>query len=305
MTETKSSPLTATKPKLDPVMPAEMMKQIKHAVDEVDATTESFLFIGRKSTGKKSLALTIPGRKFIHCFDQNASSGLAGLPDVDYVEWLPHKLRTVIRSTPKGGAKGDPVPNPPGPWGEFERFHMRAQDTNFYREYDIVGFISCTSMADLLLDHIVAMQGRPGYVPELGDYHLAGQGMANAFRSTLSEDVVVFATAHYSYEQDDETKKMMNLPVLIGQQKSKIPNIFSNVWKCEVEYDGKVGATKYWIQTVEDKYTLNLGRSRRLTQLPSRVEVTMANPRAAQGQGIAKFLADAGIKIGGKRTQSD
>ncbi len=301
----QSSPLAATKPKIDPVMPAEMMKQIKRAVDEVDATTESFLFIGRKAAGKKTLALTIPGRKFIHCFDQNASSGLSGRKDVDYVEWLPKKLRLTVKSTPKGGADATPVANPPGPWGDFEKFHMRAQDTNFYQQYDVVGFISCTSMTDLLLDHIVAMQGRPGYVPVLGDYHLAGQGMANTLRSTLSENVMVFATANYSYEQDDETKNMINHPVIIGQQKSKIPNIFSNVWACNAQYDGKGEVVKYFIQTVEDKQTLNLGRSRRLVHLSARVEVTMTNPQANMNQGVAQFFAQAGIKIGGKKAQSD
>ncbi len=305
MPDPNSSPLAATKPELDPVMSAEMMKQIKHAVDEVDETTESFLLIGRKSAGKKTLALTVPGKKLVFCFDHNASSGLAGLRDVDYIEFLPKKLKATLRPTPPAGdpiRKGfHQVADPGGPFSDFEKFHMRAQNTNFYQQYDVVGFISCTSLQDIMLDHTVAMLGRPGYVAEMNDRNLVGQGMANIFRTILSEDVMVFATAHYSYEQDDETKKMMNLPVLIGQQKSRIPNIFSNVWMCEVDHEPKTGVVKYFIQTVEDRYTLNLGRSRRLTQLPSRVEVTMADPRVAKGQGIAKFLADAGIKVGEKK----
>ncbi len=299
-TPVAAAPLTAT-PAKAAVMPADMLLQLKHASQEIDQTTESFLFIGRKSSGKKTLALTIPGKKLIFCFDHNASSGLAGMKDVDYIEFLPRKLKGAMKPTPPGDAavrkSFNPVANPPGPFGDFEKFLRKAQETDFFQQYDVIGLISCTSLQDIMLDHTIAMLGRPGYVPERNDRNLVGQGMANIFRSILSEDVMVFATAHYSYNQDDETKRMMNLPVLIGQQKSKIPNIFSNVWMCSVEYDGKSeDGVKYFIQTVEDKQTFNLGRSRRLASLPPRKDVTMKDPRNVTGQGIAAIFAQAGIK---------
>ena len=297
---TKQPILAVAEPRGPATMSDDMLARIKHAVDETDDRTESFLFIGRKSSGKKTLALTIPGRKFIFCFDPNASSGLAGLKDVDYIEFLPRKLRAVLKPTPdrEDKARKDfhQVSDPPGPWNDFEKFHQRAQDSNFYPQYDVVGFISCTSMQDISLDHTVAMQGRPGYVAERNDRNLVGQNMANVFRTILSENVIVFATAHYSYEQDDETKRMMNAPVLIGMQKAKIPNIFSNVWMLEVEHDKKTGVVEYFAQTVEDSQSLNLGRSRRLAFLAPRFKITSKNPSDPRGWGIGQFFAQAGIK---------
>lgn len=288
------------------VMPDELLASIKHAEQETGQQVESFLFLGRKSTGKKTMGLSIPGdKKFIYCFDHNASAGLAGIKGVDYKEFLPRNLRLSFKPTPgisDSVRKGwSTVSNPPGPFSDFERFFQLAQDSGFHRQYDVIGFISCTSLQDILLDHIIAMQGRPGYVPEMNDRNLAGQGIANIFRSTLSEDVTVFATAHYSYEQDEETKAMMNLPVLIGQQKSRIPNIFSNVWACEVE-EQKEQPVKYFVRTVENKTTWNLGKSRRFSWLPARVEVTIKDMNNLRNEGIALFFKEAERKIKGLAT---
>jgi len=293
----------AAPPGVASVMPPELLTSIKHAETETGQQVESFLFLGRKSTGKKTLGLSIPGdKKFIYCFDHNAAAGLAGIKGVDYKEFLPRNLKLAFRPTPSGDDKARKgwatVTNPPGPFSEFEHFFQLAQDSGFHQQFDAVGFISCTSLQDILLDHITAMQGRPGYIPEMNDRNLAGQGIANVFRSVLSENVTIFATAHYSYEQDEGTKAMMNLPVLIGQQKSRIPNIFSNVWACEVE-EQKELPPKYFVRTVENKNTWNLGKSRRFSWLPGRVEVTIKDMNDLRNEGIAALFKEAERRIKG------
>ena len=68
-----------------------------NAKDYTDLATPKFLVLGKTGAGKTAGFLTIPGKKFIYCFDPNSILTLRG-HDVDFEEFLPDDLSMKVTS---------------------------------------------------------------------------------------------------------------------------------------------------------------------------------------------------------------
>jgi hypothetical protein len=75
--------------------------------------------------------------------------------------------------------------------------------------------------------------------------------------------------------------------MMTGRLKTKIPLLFSDIFICEAENDGR-GVVKHKIQTVPDRMTTTVRSS--IKGLGSFEDVTIDFAKPLEGQGIGKFL---------------
>ena len=55
------------------------------------------LAIGPAGSGKTTQLRTLPGKKLLFCFEDNALNSLQGDPDIDYQLYLPHVVEIAPR----------------------------------------------------------------------------------------------------------------------------------------------------------------------------------------------------------------
>ena len=274
--------------------------QVKKFNADATPGVESFLFLGYVGTGKTTLIATIPAKRtFFHFFEPNGPAAIARLKHCEYKEFLPKRLLTTLKPIPKEGAKGSGfVSKGADVFREFENFFVKALDSGFYDQYDVVAIDSLTTLQEAMLDDVLARDNRMGFAPERNDRSLVGFQLRNLLLSALSIDRIVCACAHLNYEQDDETKRLMHMPILVGQQKTKTPQVFTNVFICEYEPVGN--DVKYFVRSIGDNKTMfNLKRSARFSWIDVRQEVTIKEWGNLQSQGLGKLFKEAETRMKG------
>ena len=284
---------------MDPKILAELTSHVK-TNEQVSSSAESFLLIGYVGSGKTTLAGTIPSKRTLfNFFEPNGPAAIKRFKNAEYIEWLPKRLPTTIKPTPKGGApdskftsKGADV------FRAFETFFMKALDNGFYEQYDVIVLDSLTALQDAMLDDVLARDGRANFAPEQSDYGLVGFQLRNLLSTLLSIDRIIVACAHLAFEKDEDSSRMLHQPILVGKQKTKTPGIFSNVFICEAE---AVGDTKkQYIRTIGDnKSIFNLKASTQFSWLPPKREITINNWADLDNEGLGKLFKEAETRTKG------
>lgn len=271
--------------------------------------TEKFLLIGQTGSGKTSLFTTLPGKKFMYIFDPNALNTIQG-QDIDYELFVPDAMNKAVQSLSGKVVSDKPSEKvEPTTYVEWEKdFEKKLSmctlcgcniaeestksDCNhhrFFDDYDVLGFDSITTFAELVMDRVMYINGRFGKQPMQDDWAAQINTLKNVFRETTALPLQFFATAHKDMKQDELTKKMYYHIILPGQLRVKLPLLFSEIYNCEVDMDEN-NQSIYKIQTKPDRFH---PVSRCTLGLPQFVDVTI--PEGVEDRskyGLGKILRE-------------
>lgn len=247
-----------------------------------ESSTHKFLLLGDTGSGKTTQFLTLPGKKFIYLFDPNAILSLQG-HDIDYEEFLPDNLNLSIRSLSKG--KGDSTTNHQNQtYMEWEKDFNDKIKSGFFSQYDAIGLDSATTFLDLAMDRVLTINGRAGQWPQQDDYGPQMIAFINVCRSLMALNKTIFMTGHMEIKKDELQQRIFRTPMMTGRLKTKIPLLFSDIFFCEAENDGR-GNVKHKIQTVPDRITTTVRTSFKGLQPFEDVTIDWKKPLADQGLG--------------------
>lgn len=244
------------------------------------------LALGDTGSGKTSQILTLPGRKYVYIFDQNALLSLKGY-DIDYDEYMPDIVSAAATSL---SAKNTPDKRSTTKSDVFQRFESEWDErlqTGFFDQYDWICFDSSTTLQDLIMDRVLSINGRFGQWPQQDDYGPQMIAFQNICRTANGLGKGIYMTGHLETKQDKVTQKVSNRPMMTGRLVAKIPLLFSNVWYCDSEMDDK-GKVNYRVQTVPSGQNRNIRTS--IRGLSTYEDVTIDFSKDPVGQGIGGII---------------
>jgi hypothetical protein len=257
-----------------------------NARDAHATSTHKILLLGDTGSGKTSQLLTFPGKKFAYLFDPNAILSLRG-HDIDYEEFLPDRLNLSVKSLSKekGGDKTTNYKNEL--YVEWEKDFDQRVSSGFFNDYDVIALDSATTFLDLIMDRMLTINGRAGQWPQQDDYGPQMITFTNVCRTLMALNKIILMTGHMETKQDELTKRIFRQPMFTGRLRTKIPLLFSDIFVCEVENDGR-GKTTHKIHTVPDRITTCIRSSFR--DLGPVEDVTVDWKKSAIGQGLGGIL---------------
>ena len=246
-----------------------------------------FFVLGPTGSGKTSQFLTLPGKKFIYLFDPNAMLTLRG-HDVEYEEFYPQDLSLDIQSLKKEKG-GDSLMGKQRSeiYLNWEKDFDEKVSSGFFDDYDVIGMDSATTLLDLIMDRILAINGRAGAWPQQDDYGPQMVTFTNIVRTLTGMGKMIYFTGHLSLEKDELSQAIYRVPVMTGKLKDKIPLLFSDIFATDCQNDGK-GNITYTIQTVGDRRTPTIRCS--IKGLAPSEDVTIDWSEDVVGQGIGGLL---------------
>lgn len=256
-----------------------------NALKAHETAKKKFFILGDTGSGKTTQFLTLPGRKFAYLFDPNAILSLQG-HDVEYEEFLPDRLNLSVKSLAKG--KGDSnTAFLNDMYVQWEKdFQTRVND-DYFDDFDAIMFDSATTFLDLIMDRVLTINGRSGQWPQQDDYGPQMLIFTNVIRTLTSLDKVIYVTGHMETKQDQITQRIIRTPMMTGRLKTKIPLLFSDIYICEVENDGR-GTINHKIQTTPDRMTTAVRSS--VKGLQPFEDVTLDFSKPLEGQGLGGIL---------------
>lgn len=251
-----------------------------------ETSTHKFFLLGDTGSGKTSLLPTLPGRKFAYLFDPNAILSLRG-HDLEYEEFLPDRLNLSVKSLKKDvGDKTTSFKN--DLFVEWEKNFNAKLDSGYFNNFDVIAFDSATTFLDLIMDRVLTINARAGQWPQQDDYGPQMMTFTNVCRSLMSLGKTIFMTGHMETKQDELTKRIFRQPMLTGRLRTKIPLLFSDIFICEAENDGR-GKITHKIQTSPDRITTCVRTS--FKGLEAFEDVTVDWGKNPETQGLGKLLA--------------
>jgi len=215
--------------------------------------TPRILAYGDTGCGKTTQFLTIPGKKFAYLFEPNAGQSLMGY-DVDYEEFYPRDVSLQLTSL-KGANKPKVTPKARSgaeSYNAWEKDFETKIKEGFFEDYSALMFDSLTTFGDMVMDGILAINGRGGQWPQQDDYAPQMLAIKNVFRAVTSLGIPVYVTAHCQPMQDEFTKKVFHQILVTGQLRQKLPLLFSEIVHLEAVGDQK-GSVNYLAQTKPDR----------------------------------------------------
>lgn len=247
------------------------------------------LCVGPGGQGKTALATTIPGKKFAYIFDQTALPTIDGT-DIDYKVFLSDDIPT---SALPLAAKPVHAPNrekrfEPTTYIDFEGDIQARLAANFFDDYDCLIIDSFTMLADLIMDYILFLNGRPGQWPNVADWTASINTLSNIFRKLTGLGIPIYCTAHTDYEKDESSGRMVNQLQMSARLRSRIPMMFSDIWLAQASLDAG-GKSVFSVQTASDRINPFLRNSFR-GKIESIVDVTIRNWDQPENSGIGKIL---------------
>ncbi len=256
-----------------------------NAKDAHATSNHSILLLGDTGAGKTTQLLTLPGKKFAYLFDPNAIMSLRG-HDVEVEEFLPDRLNLSVKSLTKG--KGDSTTNHQSMiYQEWERDFNKRLESGYFNNIDVIALDSATTFLDLIMDRVLTINGRAGSWPQQDDYGPQMITFINVCRQLSALGKTLLLTGHLEIKKDELQQRIFRTPMLTGRLKTKIPLLFSDVFVCEAENDGR-GNIKHKIQTVPDRLTTSVRTSFR--GLEPFEDVTIDWSKPVEGQGIGGLI---------------
>lgn len=263
--------------------------------DQIVDTKPRILALGQPGSGKTTQILTFPGKKFIYLFDPNAKNSLVG-HDVDYEEFLPDDLSLRLTSLSKQGQekaganphkfKGAEI------YRAWEKDFEDKKKDGYFDQFDVIGLDSSTTLLDMIMDGVLAINGRGGQWPQQDDYGPQMLAYQNIIRTFTSMGKTVYVTGHIEPKQDEYTKRIFMTPLMTGRLKTKVPLLFSEVLTFDAEADTK-GTVNYVVQTKPDRLNPLVRTSMKGCEF--RENVTIDWSKDPVGQGLAGLMLDKGI----------
>lgn len=255
---------------------------------DIQKATPRILVYGDAGCGKTSQFPTFPGKLFAYLFDPNAGQSLRG-QDIDYEEFYPEDISLQLTSL---SAKNKPNVTPKCKTGA-ESYNAWEADWDarikdgFFNDYDAIMFDSLTTFGDLVMDGVLAINGRGGQWPQQDDYAPQMLAIKNVFRAVTSLGIPIYVTAHCQPMQDELTKKVFHQILVTGQLRQKLPLLFSEILHLEASGDQK-GGVNYLAQTKPDRMFPLVRCSTK--GLAFKEDITLDYNKPLKGQGLGGLL---------------
>lgn len=262
---------------------------MSNAKDYTEHTARKFLALGETGSGKTSGFLTLPGRKFAYLFDPNAIETLRGF-DVEYEEFLPDDLSLKLTSLSKDTQKKMPADQRPHKEAGAELYWRWEKDfeermaSGFFNNIDAIMFDSFTTLSDMVMDGVLALNGRPGQWPNQDDYGPQMLTLTNIMRTLVSLGKTVYCTGHIETVKDEVLGSIVTQPMMTGRLRKKLPLLFSEILVFSAQTDMK-GETSFMVQTRPDRRTAAVRCTLRNTKLHEDVTIDWAHDPVGQGLG--------------------
>jgi hypothetical protein len=264
-----------------------------NARDAHESSTRKFLLLGDTGSGKTTQLLTLPGKKFAYLFDPNAILSLRG-HDIEYEEFMPDRLNLSVKSLSKG--KGDQTTNLQSKiYMEWEKDFNDRVESGFFNNFEVIAFDSCTTLLDLIMDRVLTINGRAGQWPQQDDYGPQMVTFINICRTLTSLNKTILMTGHLETRKDELVQRIFRQPMMTGRLKTKIPLLFSDIFVCETESDGR-GGKKHKIMTTPDRITTTVRTS--FKGLDPYEDVTIDWTKPVEGQGLGGLMLEEAAKRG-------
>ena len=217
---------------------------------EKDIGKAKFLLLGPSGSGKTSQILTLPGKTFCYLFDPSSLATLKG-HDIDYELFLPGRVSTAAVSLSKGKSDPKSEEDASNLYPKWEKDSDEKMKSDFFESYDNICFDSFTTFSDMVMDRILKLNGRAGQFPQQDDWGGQMQTITNVVRTYASMDKIILFTAHEEFKQDKESGRMLNIILLTGRLRVKLPLLFSEM--LHMECASTAAKIAYQVQTRPDK----------------------------------------------------
>lgn len=257
-----------------------------NALNALQNNNKRFLLLGDTGSGKTSQILTLPGRKFCYLFDSNAILSLQGY-DVEYEEFLPDKLNLSVKSLSTKVVSDRTTNFTSDLYVQWEKDFQDKLKAGFFDDFDVIAMDSATTFLDLIMDRVLTINGRSGSWPQQDDYGPQMLVFQNVCRQLTALGKVVVMTGHLETKKDELVGRIFRTPMMTGRLKTKIPLLFSDIFVCEVENDGR-GKITHKIQTAPDRITTAIRTT--FKGLPPYQDVTIDWSKDPVGQGIGGLI---------------
>ena len=256
---------------------------------DVKDTPKRILLLGDTGSGKTTQFLTLPGKKYMYVFDPNCLNSLKGY-DVDYDEYLPTPVPAAVQSLKKEKG-GDARRSSSEVYQEFETQFSERLENGFFAQYDWLGFDSCTTLLELIMDRLLTINGRFGQWPHEDDWGPQMMAFTNICRTVTAmgkrTGISCFFTGHMQDKQNRKTGISRRIPMMTGTLVQRIPLLFSDILGCDNDKDEK-GKVAYQLQTVRDpEFTVVRTSIKGLDPVES---VTIDFSQDPVGQGLGGIL---------------
>lgn len=249
---------------------------------------ESVLLIGTPGSGKTTQFRTLAahGKMFLYVFDPNALSSLEGA-DIEYEMFSPDLLDINVRPL-SNKAKADRIiqADEPTTYPRWEKHFDEAYNSGFFDKFDYIGIDSFTTFSDAVMDRVLYLNGRLGKQPEQDDWSAQMITIQNVARTLSTLTKLFVATAHEEVRQDELTKRVFWQPVLTGRLRTRIPLLFSNIFRC-VSDQGQ-----WFFDTVSDREHQYVRTS--IKGLEPEIDVTIKDFERAGDYGLGAILKKSG-----------
>ena len=261
-----------------------------NAKDATDIGKAKFLLLGPTGSGKTSQILTLPGKTFCYLFDPSSLATLKG-HDIEYELFLPGKVSTAAVSLSKGKSdrmKEEDASETYTAWEKDsdEKTEKDKDGKCYFDQFDNICFDSFTTFSDVVMDRVLKLNGRAGKFPQQDDWGGQMQTITNVVRTYASMDKVLLFTAHEEFKQDAESGRMVNIILLTGRLRVKLPLLFSEM--LHMECASTPAEIKYQIQTRPDRFNPAIRCTMR--DLEMFHDVTIKEWDKPQNYGIGKLL---------------
>tara|TARA_X000001388_G_scaffold520_1_gene805 strand:+ start:5199 stop:6017 length:819 start_codon:yes stop_codon:yes gene_type:complete len=253
----------------------------------------SFLLVGPAGSGKTMQLKTIPGKKLVFAFEQNSINTLAGDPDISYKLYLPDDVEIATRSlSSKANQSGRVAPDQgvaPNAYEDFRKDFNEVISSKQILDFDVVAIDSLTSMSKAIMDRILYINNRMGCQPQQDDWSAQIVNVENVVRKLTSLPILLYATAHDELKRDDMTGKQVMDLVLTGQLKTRVPMLFSDIYKCMSR--STEAEDRFVLVTRPDEQNMRIRRS--FENVDYYVDATIKDMSKPHKYGLGSILAQS------------
>lgn len=270
------------------------MSEIESAVSIPRSTGYRFMVVGRTGAGKSAQIWTLPGRKFGYIFDPNSLPTIKGMPDFDFIRFMPEfvEMDATLKGFNKNARDDKPATEkePTNYMRWVEDINERAEKGFFHSgDYQWLVVDSLTLLVKSIMARQLFINNRYGSIEDLGDFRIVGSKLSEVFTSISSLPINLYCTGHISTYQDDKTQAIETQLRLPGQARDILPMLFTEILLAQTG-DGKGPTETYQVRTRPD--TRGLKDIRTTLQGVNAVEdVTIKDWNKATSYGIGALLA--------------
>jgi len=208
--------------------------------ESLEPTKLACLVYGAPGTGKTYSLRTLPKPVFVFSSDPDGMMTLRGLPQIDFVEVLETKTRGAVATLEEA----------------VEKFESEMLD-----KYAAVAFDSLSSLSEIVMNYCIKLTGRDpldlfpsprkddkkqGVLlgPNQQDYGNEMTLLMRLINHAIRWPIHKVFIAHSEIVKDQLTGRLFGGPLVTGRLRSRLPNLFSEVYYAHREANKYLWRTK-------------------------------------------------------------